>query len=506
MTFPVNVTTCILSIGSSLSFFGDSGSVSVVVTPVIGGGATYIVWDATGDPFVAAPKTFTSVVGSPVQVTVPHVDQPGFIGPSGDAVTFWAYNISVKATVNAKDISWVKNVQPVQGQGAIDVDKTPDGPIATTLYAPVPAVTSVNGETGAVVLDLGGGGGGDGTTTVEGITDAGAPGKALLHAADQAAARGAIGAGTSSLVLGVLPGTAAAGNDPRLADQRTPTNGSVNNAKVATGAAIDAAKIATSNDTTMAGDSPTAIPTEHATKTFVETRIAALDALVFQGLIDASTNPNYPAAVTGDNYRISVAGKTGGASGTAVEVGDWIICITDTAAGNQASVGANWGIVQVNADGIIIGPASAVADHLVAFNGTSARSAKDSGIPMASVVLTGDARLADARAAIAADWAALTVYVANQLAVQSGNLIRRIAGGTSRATYDATEQALWTSLASPINLATVPAGYTHTVVLASGSWPGSRPTARTDVYIIARSPTAVGAPTWLLTWDAWEES
>ncbi|MDB5163727.1 MAG: cell wall anchor protein, partial [Candidatus Saccharibacteria bacterium] len=41
-------------------------------------------------------------------------------------------------------------------------------------------------------------------------------------------------------------------------------------------------------------------------------------------------------------------------------------------------------------------------------------------------------------------WVALTVYVGGQLAVDpSGNLIVRISAGTARASYDATEQALW---------------------------------------------------------------
>ncbi|KAF6585177.1 hypothetical protein [Paenibacillus sp. EKM211P] len=57
-----------------------------------------------------------------------------------------------------------------------------------------------------------GGGSGGGTITADSITDATTTGKALVKATDAAAARTAIGAGTSSLTLGTGAGNAAAGN------------------------------------------------------------------------------------------------------------------------------------------------------------------------------------------------------------------------------------------------------------------------------------------------------
>ncbi len=79
--------------------------------------------------------------------------------------------------------------------------------------------------------------------------------------------------------------------------------------------------------------------------------LAANDALVYKGAIDASASPNYPAAGAGHAYKISVAGKIGGASGTVVQVGDLAICTVDgTAAGTQAAVGSNWTIIQSNLD------------------------------------------------------------------------------------------------------------------------------------------------------------
>ena len=82
------------------------------------------------------------------------------------------------------------------------------------------------------------------------------------------------------------------------------------------------------------------------------TDIAALvNALVYKGVIDCSTTPNYPAASAGHVYIVSVAGKIGGASGAVVTAGDMLLCKTDgTVAGTEAAVGAQWDIVEKNID------------------------------------------------------------------------------------------------------------------------------------------------------------
>ncbi|MFM7009473.1 MAG: hypothetical protein ACKO0Z_09120 [Betaproteobacteria bacterium] len=73
------------------------------------------------------------------------------------------------------------------------------------------------------------------------------------------------------------------------------------------------------------------------------------DPLLFKGVIDCSANPNYPAADAGDVYKVSVAGKIGGASGPSVEVGDTLLCTVDgSSSGTHGSVGANWAILQTN--------------------------------------------------------------------------------------------------------------------------------------------------------------
>lgn len=127
-------------------------------------------------------------------------------------------------------------------------------------------------------------------------------------------------------------------------------------AGIATGATAnssDATLLARANHTGTQAAS-TISDFDSAVDARVNTRIATLDVMVYKGAIDASGNPNYPAANAGDTYRISVAGKVGGGSGTVVEAGDLIICHVDASAGGtQASVGADWDVIQINIDGAV---------------------------------------------------------------------------------------------------------------------------------------------------------
>lgn len=72
------------------------------------------------------------------------------------------------------------------------------------------------------------------------------------------------------------------------------------------------------------------------------------ETLKLKGSTDCSTNPNYPAALKGDFYRVSVAGKIGGASGIDVEVRDAYYALADNAGGDQATVGTSWDVLQGN--------------------------------------------------------------------------------------------------------------------------------------------------------------
>jgi hypothetical protein len=143
-------------------------------------------------------------------------------------------------------------------------------------------------------------------------------------------------------------------------------------------------------DGALTANSDTRLATQKAVKTYVDALLAANDAMVFKGAIDCSTNPNYPAASAGHVYRVSVAGKIGGASGPNVEIGDTLYCVTDgSASGDHATVGANWVIVQSNLDGAVIGPASVTDSRAAAFDGTTGKLLKDSGKAFPSGVIVG---------------------------------------------------------------------------------------------------------------------
>lgn len=99
-------------------------------------------------------------------------------------------------------------------------------------------------------------------------------------------------------------------------------------------------------DTALTANSDTRIPTQKAVKAFIASQVSGVAKPM--GGIDCSTNPNYPAANVGEFYRITVAGLIGGASGLNVEIGDEIHCFVTSATGSQATVGANWTVVQAN--------------------------------------------------------------------------------------------------------------------------------------------------------------
>ena len=101
--------------------------------------------------------------------------------------------------------------------------------------------------------------------------------------------------------------------------------------------------------------------------------LATNDAMVFKGTIGrdaAATIHELPAKHSaGETYRVyDIKGGNNGkylGNGEVCEIGDLIICIKD---GTTHSAG-DWTIVQTNIDGAVIGPASAVNNHVAIFNG-----------------------------------------------------------------------------------------------------------------------------------------
>lgn len=139
------------------------------------------------------------------------------------------------------------------------------------------------------------------------VSDSTATGRAVLTAADAAAARTVIGAGTSSLVIGTTAGTAAEGNDARLSNTRTPT---------ALTSPFDFSIVVCGKDTTRAanstGDFPFGIKLQRAIE---------VDAFTLRGVTaDASGNlvvelRKNGSTVSGTSTSVAAASQiTGGSS------------------------------------------------------------------------------------------------------------------------------------------------------------------------------------------------
>jgi hypothetical protein len=138
-------------------------------------------------------------------------------------------------------------------------------------------------------------------------------------------------------------------------------------------------------DVALAANSDAKIATQKAVKAYADGLLDANNAFVYKGVQDCSANPNYPAANAGWAYKVSVAGKIGGVSGLNVEIGDTLVCLVDSSvAGNQATVGTNWIILQTNIDGAMVGPSSSVASNIPTFSGTTGKVVADSGVSVST--------------------------------------------------------------------------------------------------------------------------
>ena len=160
--------------------------------------------------------------------------------------------------------------------------------------------------------------------------------------------------------------------------------------QVGLGSVTDDAQLKASNlttDGTLASDSDTLIPSEKAVKTYIDNAIGNLpQPMQFKGVIDCSANPNYPAATAGYVYTISVAGKIGGASGVQVEAGDQVLCITTNIGGTQASVGADFDIVQFNLVNAVTSASTvSTVGNIVVMDSTNGQIVEDSGIALSSL-------------------------------------------------------------------------------------------------------------------------
>lgn len=111
-----------------------------------------------------------------------------------------------------------------------------------------------------------------------------------------------------------------------------------------------------------------------ATKQYVDNAFAANDAMIFKGTLGTGgTITSLPATHNaGWTYRVITASTY---AGKVCEVGDLMICVTDSTSANDA----HWVVAQTNIDGAVTGPASSVNNRIAIFDGTTGKIIKDSG-------------------------------------------------------------------------------------------------------------------------------
>ena len=225
--------------------------------------------------------------------------------------------------------------------------------------------------------------------------------------------------------------------------------------------------------TAEAGTNTTQIATTAFVNAAVKAGFAANDAMVYKGIIaGTSTSPGKytPAAMVGETYRVSTAGYV---NGIKVEVGDILICVTDTVAAtssNYSTIKSNWNIIQSNLDGAVIGPASAVDARVAVFNGTTGKIIKDSGFTIGKSV-PSDAKFTDTTysAGTGISLSGTTFSNSGVRSVATGTANGTISVNTNGTTANVAVKGLG-SAAYTNSTAYATAGHTHSTIKAvSGS-------------------------------------
>ena len=150
MVLPVGVTTCLVYKKAPVSFGGSSGAVELEVTPSV-----RLIHTETGTPLVDFIESVAPAEGGIAQVMLPNTGQAGFQDEAGNAFTNWHYTVRVRLKKQGHQPKHepLFDFQIPVGQTEIDLSTIPHGVAALPTSAPIATVTSINGQTGAVVID-----------------------------------------------------------------------------------------------------------------------------------------------------------------------------------------------------------------------------------------------------------------------------------------------------------------------------------------------------------------
>ena len=115
------------------------------------------------------------------------------------------------------------------------------------------------------------------------------------------------------------------------------------------------------------------ITTTYATKSELNSLLAANDAMIFKGTL--GTGGDYTSVPsnsyqTGYTYKIITAGQY---AGKTCEEGDLLIAINDGPSTGTSIIAADWTVAQGNLDGVVVGPASSASGSFAIFSGTTGK-------------------------------------------------------------------------------------------------------------------------------------
>lgn len=146
MVLPVGVSTCLVFKNAPITFGGGTAKVHLEITPSV-----RLIHTATGTPLADFAETVTPADGGVAQAMLPHTSQAGFQDEAGNAFTNWHYTARIRFEKDgqAKHLQ-LFSFQIPEGQTQLDLSLVPAGPAAMPTSAPILAVTSLNGMTGAV--------------------------------------------------------------------------------------------------------------------------------------------------------------------------------------------------------------------------------------------------------------------------------------------------------------------------------------------------------------------
>lgn len=147
MALPVGVITATVTWGELMNYAGIPFTDATVTI----GASADITWAATGTALFRSNLTGT---GNPGSMVLPATDQPGFVA-GGVPVTGWSYTATIQSPgMNNRTIVFQL---PTAGQTGVSLDLDTLVPLDESMpgtVVTVPAIISVNGETGpSITLD-----------------------------------------------------------------------------------------------------------------------------------------------------------------------------------------------------------------------------------------------------------------------------------------------------------------------------------------------------------------